>query len=162
VFSISEDLKRLGQQNRMHLSGHGFGALALLLAVVVLGWWARPLAHRALANAKARRRARHAVWLESAAYAWQQIPPQIEGKPAQLSALYLWTRRSRRGLKLTNLGPRLQTFLRACYGRESAKEQALRQIRESLSTLHSQAERNRESVAPALRPLNPVQEKEFP
>ncbi|VVM84301.1 BatD family protein [Pseudomonas fluorescens] len=162
VFSITEDLKKLGQHNRLHLSGHWFGLLALVLAVVALGWFSRPLAHRVYLNWQARRRARHAAWLESADYAWRQIPAQIEGQPAQLSALYLWTRRSRRSLKLTNLGPRLQTFLRACYGREPAKDQALRQINQSLSTLHSQTERNRESVAPALHPLNPVHEKEFP
>jgi hypothetical protein len=162
VFSITEDLKKLGQQNRLHLSGHWFGLLALVLAVVALGWFSRPLVRRAHLMWQARRRARHAAWLESADYAWRQIPAQIEGKPAQLSALYLWTRRSRHGLKLTGLGPRLQTFLRACYGREPDKEQALRQIRESLSTLHSQAERKRESVSSALHPLNPVHEKDFP
>jgi hypothetical protein len=162
VFSITEDLKKLGQQNRLHLSGHWFGLLALVLAVVALGWFSRPLVHRIYLNWQARRRARHAAWLDSADYAWRQIPAQIEGKPTQLSALYLWTRRSRKGLKLTNLGPRLQTFLRACYGREPTKDQALRQIRQSLSTLHNQTERNRESVAPALHPLNPVHEKDFP
>jgi hypothetical protein len=162
VFSITEDLKKLGQQNRLHLSGHGFGVVALLLALVALGWFSRPLAQRAYLGWQARRRARHTARLESADYAWRQIPAQIEGQPAQLSALYLWTRRSRHGLKLTSLGPRLQTFLRACYGREPDKEQALRQIGESLSTLHSQAERNRETVASALHPLNPVHEKDFP
>lgn len=67
-----------------------------------------------------------------------------------------------RGLKPARLGPRLQTFLRACYGREPDKDQALRQIRQSLSTLHSQAGRNRESVSGALHPLNSVDEKDFP
>ncbi|CAI8962174.1 hypothetical protein [Pseudomonas sp. IT-P4] len=162
VFSITEDLKKLGQHDRLHLSGHWFGLLALVLAVVAFGWFSRPLVRRAHLKWQARRRARHTAWLESADYAWRQIPAQIEGKPAQLSALYLWTRRSRHGLKLTGLGPRLQTFLRACYGREPDKEQALRQIGESLSTLHSQAGRNRESVSCALHPLNPVYEKDFP
>ena len=48
------------------------------------------------------------------------------------------------------------------YGREPDKDQALRQIRQSLSTLHSQAGRNRESVSGALHPLNSVHEKDFP
>jgi hypothetical protein len=161
VFSITEDLKKLGQQNRLHLSGHWFGLLTLVLAVVALGWFSRPLVRRAHLKWQVRRHARHAAWLASAEYAWEQIPAQIDGRPAQLSALYLWTRRTRRSLKLTTLGPRLQTFLRACYGREPSKDQAGRQIRESLTTLNSQVERNRESVAPALRPLNPVHEKEF-
>jgi hypothetical protein len=162
VFSITDDLKKLGQQNRLHLSRVVFGLLALLLGVALLVWFARPLVHRAYIGWQARRRARHEAWLASADYAWRQITPQIEGKPAQLSALYLWTRRSRRGLKLTNLGPRLQTFLRACYGRQTTKDQALHQLKESLTTLHSQAEHNKHSVASALRPLNPVHEKDFP
>ena len=162
VFSITEDLKSLGQTHRLHLSGFAFGWLALLSGVALLGWFARPYVHRAYLAWKARREARHSAWLASADYAWQQIPSQLDGKPPQLSALYLWTRRSRKGLKLTGIGPRLQAFLRACYGREPSKDQALHQLKESLTTLHSQAEHNKESVAPALRPLNPVHEKEFP
>ncbi|MFJ2689293.1 hypothetical protein [Pseudomonas sp. NPDC087336] len=162
VFSITEDLKKLGQSQRLHLSGFTFGLLALLLGVALLAWFARPYAHRAHLAWQARRRAREAAWLESSEYAWRQIPPQLEGQPAQLSALYLWTRRRRKGLKLTAFGPRLQAFLRACYGRQPTKDQALLQLRQSLTTLHSQAEHKQESVASALRPLNPVHEKDFP
>jgi hypothetical protein len=162
VFSITEDLKNLGQQGRVHLSGHWLVLLALLVAVTLLGWFARPLVHRAYLQWQARRRARRATWLESADYAWRQIPAQIDGKPAQLSALYLWVRRSRMGLKLTNLGPRLQDLLRACYSRQPTEEQALHHLMQSLATLHSQAKRNTESAAPALRPLNPAHEKDFP
>ncbi|MBV6822943.1 BatD family protein [Pseudomonas sp. PD9R] len=162
VFSITEDLKKLGQTHRLHLSGVALSLLALLLGITLLAWFARPYAHRAYLGWQARRRARHAAWLESADCAWRQIPPQLDAKPPQLSALYLWTRRSHVGLKLTGFGPRLQAFLRACYGRETTKDQALLQLKESLTTLHSQVEHNKESVAPALRPLNPVHEKEFP
>ncbi|MGJ7515365.1 hypothetical protein ACSFE6_13670 [Pseudomonas baetica] len=161
VFSISEDLKKHGQQN-LHLSGFALGLLALLSGAAVLIWLARPLVHRAYLGWQARRRARHLAWLQSADYAWRQIPPQLDGKPPQFSALYLWTRRTRNGLKLTGLGPRLQALLRACYGREPSKDQALQQLKESLTTLHSRVEHNRESIAPALRPLNPVHEKDFP
>ena len=162
VFSITEDLEKLGQQGRVHLSGHWLVLLALLVAVSLLGWFARPLAHRAYLQWQARRRARHAAWLESADYAWRQIPAQIDARPAQLSALYLWARRSRMGLKLTNLGPRLQDLLRACYSRQPTEDRALRQLKQSLATLHSQAKRNTGSAAPALRPLNPAYEKDFP
>ncbi|WP_419710744.1 hypothetical protein [Pseudomonas sp. NFX224] len=161
VFSITEDLKKLGQQNSLHLSGYGLGALALLLCLAGLGWFARPFWQRAHSAWQARRHARHAAWLQSADYAWRQIPSQLDATPAQLSALYLWTRRSRKGLKLTGLGPRLQALLRACYGREPTKDQALHQLKNSLTTLVSQAGHDKESVAPALRPLNPVHEKEF-
>jgi len=162
VFSISEDLKKLGQQRRVHLSGHWFGLLALLLIVVLLGYFARPLVRRAWLEGQARRRARQAAFRQSADYAWQQISPQIEGKPAQLSALYLWTRRSGQGLKLANLGPRLQTLLRACYGRQPTEGQALRQLQQSLATLHSQVEHHKAPAPGALRPLNPVHEKDVP
>jgi hypothetical protein len=140
VFSITEDLKKLTQQGRVHLSGHWLVLLAL----------------------QARRRARHAAWLESADYAWRQIPAQIDGKPAQLSALYLWARRSRMGLKLTNLGPRLQDLLHACYSRQPTEDQALHHLKQSLATLHSQAKRDKASAAPALRPLNPAHAKDVP
>ncbi len=131
----------------------GFALAAQVPAVAI---------HRACLGWQARRHARHATWLESADYAWRQIPPQLDGNPPQMSALYLWTRRTRKGLKLTAFGPRLQALLRACYGREPTKDQALLQLRQSLTTLHSQAEHNKESVARALRPLNPVHEKDFP
>ncbi|MGE8188280.1 hypothetical protein [Pseudomonas sp. NPDC086278] len=162
VFSITEDLKKLGQQSRVHLGGHWLVLSALLLVVVLLGWFARPFVQRAYVAAQTRRRARHAAWLESADYAWRQIPGQIDGKPAQLSALYLWLRRSRMGLKLSDLGPRLQTLLRACYGRTPTEDQALRQLKHSLATLHSQAKHRNAMRPSALRPLNPVHEKDFP
>ena len=53
-------------------------------------------------------------------------------------------------------------FCMRCYGHDPTKDQALHQLNESLTTLHSQAEHNGESVAPASRPLNPGHEKEFP
>jgi hypothetical protein len=146
----------------VHLSGHWLVLLALLVAVTLLGWFARPFVQRAYLQWQARRRARHAAWLESADYAWRQIPAQIDGKPAQLSALYLWARRSRMGLKLTNLGPRLQDLLRACYSRQPTEDQALHHLKQSLATLHSQAKRNSASAAPALHPLNPAHAKDVP
>jgi hypothetical protein len=162
VFSITQDLKKLGQQGRVHLAGHWLLLCALLLVVVLFIWLARPFVQRAYLAGRARQRARRAAWLQSADYAWRQIPAQIDGKPAQLSALYLWARRSRLGLKLGVLGPRLQDLLRSCYSRQSTEDQALRQLKNSLSTLHSQAKRNSPPAAHALRPLNPVQEKDFP
>ncbi|WP_223416653.1 MULTISPECIES: hypothetical protein [unclassified Pseudomonas] len=161
VFSIAEDLKQMGEHSRVHFSRHWLVVL-LLPAVLILGWFARPFMHRACLAVRDRRRARHAAWLQSADYAWRQIPPQINARPAQLSALYLWLKRSRGGLKLSVLGPRLQDLLRACYSRQSTEDQALRQLGQSLSTLHSQARGSNVRTVPALRPLNPVHEKEFP
>jgi len=82
--------------------------------------------------------------------------------PPQLSALYLWLRRSQLGLKLVDAGPRLQGLLRGLYGRQPSTGQTLVQLRESLTTLHSQAAQQHAKPASALRPLNPVHEKDFP
>lgn len=154
VFSIANDLKQLGQQ-RLHLSSQALVTLALLLGTALLAWFSRPLFHRTWLGWQARRRARHAAWLESADYAWKHIAPELEGRAPQLSALYLWTRRRGKGLQLTAMGPRLQAFLRACYGRNPSKDQALQQLGQSLTTLHSQAEHDQQSIASTLRPLNP-------
>jgi hypothetical protein len=162
VFSIADDLKKLGQQSRVHLAGHWLRLSALLMVMALFVWFARPFVHRTCLAAQTRRQARQAAWLESADYAWRQIPRQIDGKPAQLSALYLWLRRSHLGLKLSPLSARLQDLLRACYGRAPTEEQALHELKRSLATLHSQAEQHQTKVVSALRPLNPAHEKDFP
>ncbi len=161
VFSIAEDLKQLGQ-NRLRFSTQWLIWLVALIAIIGVGYLSRPALTRGYRTLQARKQARHAAWLQSADYAWQQINPQLEAKPAQLSALYLWLRRSRMGLKLVDAGPRLQGLLRGLYGREPATEQTLVQLRQSLTTLHSQAEQQHAKPASALRPLNPVHEKDFP
>jgi len=161
VFSIADDLKKLGQQSRVHLSGHWLGLSALLMVVALCAWFALPFVHRAYLAAQTRRQARHAAWLESADYAWRQIPRQIDGKPAQLSALYLWLKRRHLGLKLSVLSPRLQDLLRACYGRAPTEAQALHELKRSLATLQNQAELHPTKVVSALRPLNPAHEKDI-
>ncbi|WP_095191679.1 BatD family protein [Pseudomonas sp. Irchel 3E19] len=161
VFSISEDLKQLGQ-NRLHFSTHRLWWLSLFAAVVGAAYLLRPALIRARKNRQARRQAQQRAWQQSPAFAWQQIDAQLQARPPQLSALYLWLRRSRLGLKLVDAGPRLQGLLRGLYGRQPSTEQTLVQLRESLSTLHSQAEQQQAKPAPALRPLNPVHEKDFP
>ncbi|WIE48266.1 BatD family protein [Pseudomonas sp. GM17] len=161
-FSIAEDLKELGQQSRRHLSGRWLGLAALLFALSALGYFARPFGHRAYVAWQSRRRARQAAWLQSADYAWRQIPAQIAARPAQLSALYLWARRRRMGLELNPLDPRLTDVLRACYGREPSEDQALRQLKQCLAALRNLAGRSKGPAAHALRPLNPVPEKQRP
>ena len=162
VFSITEDLKRLGQNNRLYLSTHWIAWLALLVALAVGGYLGWPALSRARLQWQTRKHARVLAWQQSAESAYQQIPPQLAGKPAQLSAVYLWLRRSGSGLKLVDSGPRLQGLLRGLYGREPTPEQTLGQLRQSLTTLHSQADQQQVRPAPALRPLNPVHEKDFP
>jgi hypothetical protein len=161
VFSISEDLKQLGQ-HRLHFSTRWLLWLTALVALLVCVYLLRPAVTRVHQQWLARRRARQLAWVQSADFAWQQIEPQLTASPAQLSALYLWLRRSRLGLKLVDAGPRLQGLLRGLYGREPAAGQTLVQLRQSLTTLHSQAEQQRHRSTPSLRPLNPVHEKDFP
>lgn len=162
VFSLAEDLRQL-QQNHLHFSSRWLLWLALALAVgLAVGvYLLRPVAVRAHQRWLAHKRAKQLAWQHSPAFAWQQIDPQLQARPAQLTALYLWLRRSRLGLKLAGAGPRLQGLLRGLYGRQSAADQTLVQLRQSLSTLHSQVARQQAKPAPALRPLNPVHEKDF-
>ena len=161
VFSITDDLRQLGRNNQ-HFSTRWLLWLALLAVCIGVGYWLRPALLRARHQWQARKHARQLAWEQSAEFAWQQINPQLQAEPAQLSALYLWLRRSRLGLQLVNAGPRLQGLLRGLYGREPQTAQTLAQLRESLTTLHSQAEQQAHKPASALRPLNPAQEREFP
>lgn len=161
VFSITQDLKQLGQQSRFQLSQHWLVLTLLLLLAAGVGYIAKPWCHRAYVTWHARRQARKAVWFESADYAWRQIPAQLDEHPGQLSALYLWARRSRLGLRLTGLAPGAQELLRHCYSRESRESQALQQFKQSLSTLHDQAGPHKPTPPPALRPLNPSHEKDL-
>ncbi|MCU0070285.1 heme exporter protein CcmD [Pseudomonas koreensis] len=161
VFSITEDLRQLGQNHRLHLSTQGFIWLAVLVALGVIGYLGRPALSRARRQWQERQLARQQAREQSADFAWQQVAGQLAGQPPQLTALYLWLRRCGLGLKLTNAGPRLQGLLRGLYGREPTANPALDQLRQSLSTLQNQAEPQTRS-APALRPLNPVHEKDFP
>ena len=161
VFSISEDLQQLGQ-NHLRLSTRWLLWLTLIAAVLGAGYLLRPALIRARQQWQARRQAQQRAWQQSADFAWQQINAQLQATPAQLSALYLWLRRSRLGLKLVDAGPRLQGLLRGLYGRQPSTGQTLVQLRESLTTLHSQAEQQAHKPASALRPLNPVHERDFP
>jgi hypothetical protein len=161
VFAISDDLRQLGR-NTLHVSTHWLLWLTLLAVCIGAGFWLRPHLLRAHRQWQARRHARQLAWERSPDFAWQQIGPQLQARPAQLSALYLWLRRSRLGLQLVNAGPRLQGLLRSLYGRDPHPEQTLVQLRQSLTTLHSQAAQQQRKPATALRPLNPVQEREFP
>jgi len=161
VFSITEDLQQLGRNNP-HFSTRWLLWLALLAVCIGIGYWLRPALMRARRQWQARKHARQLAWEQSAEFAWQQINPQLQARPAQLSALYLWLRRSRLGLQLVNAGPRLQGLLRGLYGRDPQPAQTLAQLRASLTTLHHQAEQKAHKPASALRPLNPVHERDFP
>lgn len=159
VFSIARDLKQLGQQSRFRLSQHWLVLTVLLLLIAGVVYIAKPWCRRAYLTWQARRQARRAKWLESADYAWRQIPAQLDEHPGQLSALYLWARRSQLGLRLNGLGPRVQDLLRRCYSREPSESQALEQFKQALPTLQDQVAQRKPTEQSALRPLNPGHEK---
>lgn len=160
VFSITEDLKRLGQPTRLQLSQHLLGLLALCALLGLGGYLARPWWQRARQALQRWRHTRRATWEQSPGYAWRQVPGQLE--QGQFGALYLWRKRLQHRLDLASLGPRLQGLLRACYGRQDNRADALRQLRQALPSLARQATPHHRSTAHALRPLNPGQEKDFP
>jgi hypothetical protein len=161
VFSITEDLKQLGR-DQLRFSTRWLLWLTVLVAVISAVYLLRPAFIRFRQRWQARREAKRAAWLQSAEFARQQIDAQLQARPAQLSALYLWLRRSRQGLTLAEAGPRLQGLLRGLYGRQPTTEQTLVQLRQSLTTLQSQTEQQQVKTPSALRPLNPVHEKDFP
>jgi len=170
VFSIADDLKQLGQQARFHVSQQWLGWTCLLIAIGISGFFVRPWWLRGYRLWQHRRSARRTAWLASADYAWQQIPAQLEQDPAQLSALYLWARRSQNSPNLLDLADspqapralRLQRLLRACYGRQP-EPHALQQLREELPKLHEQSTQRAHHICErhGLRPLNPGRNKEF-
>lgn len=161
VFSIAEDLRQLGQRSRVHLSRHWLVLTGVLLLVAGLGYLAKPWCRRAWRALQARRQARHAAWLASADYAWKQIPGQLEGQPPQLSALYLWARRTRPGWRISGLGANVQALLRGCYGQQQGQRTALSHFKQSLSTLQDQTALRNDTHSSALRPLNPSHGKDL-
>jgi len=161
VFSITEELKQLGENRGLHVSIRWLGWMLPMAVLLGLLYVIRPFLTRTCRAWQVRRQAQRLQWLQSADYAWRQIKPQLKGRPPQLSALYQWLRRSRNGLRLGTFNPHLQHILRGRYGRERATDQSIEQLLQTLSTLHSQAERERNNTASALRPLNPVHEKDL-
>ncbi len=162
VFSLREDLKRLGRGNLMHVSRGWLWALGVLLALMLLAYAGQSLPRRLYQAWHRRRQARQQAWQQSPEYAWQHIGAQLSARPPQLSALYLWLRRSRLGLALGAASPDLRPVLRACYGRAAATQAALPTLRLGLTALRNDTRQQRSAPAPALRPLNPAHEKDLP
>jgi len=160
-FSVSEDLQRLGQQTRLHLSRHWLTAGLVLAVLVLLGLLVRrfgPQWRTTWQRWQATRQARHEA---SADYAWHQVPGQLGQRPPQLTALYQWWRRSRGGLRLAAADPDL---LRRCYSASACDNSAPETLMPRLNALHHEtAKHAREVPAPhGLRPLNPEHDKELP
>jgi hypothetical protein len=162
-FSITADLQALGQKTRVHLARHWLLLAGGLIALGLLAWWGRPACQRLFAAWQGRRAQRRARWLASAEYAWQQIPGQLDARPAQLTALYLWARRKQHTLGLLELplpsplAKRLLGFLNARYGSTPALDPALQQCKQELPALLESIEKGHpQPPRPhGLRPLNP-------
>lgn len=171
VFSVVQDLKQLGEATRFHLSEHWLAAASLLIVLGVLGFFARPWWQRGRHFWQGWRSARHLAWFNSADYAWQQIPLQLEHPPSQLSALYLWARRSQQKLGLLELADspqapltlHLQRLLRALYGSKPEGQRALLQLKKELPKLYKRSALHQTQSTRRfhLRPLNPGQKRNF-
>ena len=164
-FSIAEDLQALGQQTRIHIAQHW-----LLLAVLaVLGglaaYWGLPWWRRGMVAWRGWRVRREQAYRQSAAFAWRQVPEQLRGRPAQLGALYLWSRRSQGVRTLGALaaeipGPtaqRLLAFIKSSYGPAAKPAEAITGLQQALPELHRSVQRHQASNPPGheLLPLNP-------
>ncbi|MCY1406795.1 Oxygen tolerance [compost metagenome] len=162
-FSIAADLQALGQRTRLHIARHWLLLAATLLAVGLLGWFARPLYRRLRTAWQGWRARRQARWLASADYAWQLIPGQLDAQPAQLTALYLWARRRQQVLGLQQLPlpepmvQRLLSFFTARFGAAVAKAPALQECKQALPALRQSIEQAQppRPHPRGLHPLNP-------
>lgn len=161
VFSIREDLQRLGQQGRFHLAGHWLAALVLLIGLAVLAFLLRTPGQRAYAAWQHWRAQRRAAWLASPDYAWRHITTELDAQPPRLDSVYRWLRRRYRRLALGDLDPRLPELLRGRYGQAPGDPQALQQLKAALVPLRKHTGHGA-APRPALHPLNPRQEKDFP
>lgn len=163
VFSVTDDLRQLGQHGRLHLSRHWLSAAVLLAAVGLLwlGWrtWGSALLTR-WRHWQAERAARYVA---SADYAWQQVPADLARRPPRFTALYLWVRRSQGGLRLVTPGDAAtQQLLRQCYGPDGNPGAVLAPLKARFAHLHAQVSPRSPTAPPrpGLRPLNPTQNRE--
>ncbi|MBB3105100.1 BatD family protein [Azomonas macrocytogenes] len=166
-FSVTEDLERLSQSTRLHLSRHGLDLAALLLVAWLLWHFGRLQAPRARAAWQRWQAARQAAWLASPEHAWQQVRDQLNGQPPQLGALYLWVRRIQGDSGLLALARRLDPGLAqrllgslgARFGYSSGTSKNLHDFEQPLQSLHKHVKRLRPQSFPChgLRPLNPHQ-----
>ncbi|RJG11074.1 hypothetical protein D3879_15520 [Pseudomonas cavernicola] len=166
-FSIADDLRQLGQQTRVRLSRHWLALAALLLFGGALLYWGRPVLLQGRRVLLAWRETRQQAYLSSATYAWQQVSGELNGQPPQLSALYLWAKRSQGAEGLQHLADdltptlkkQLLGFLESCYGAAPQLQNALQSLRQTLPALHRQVQQQRPQPAAkhGLAPLNPRQ-----
>lgn len=126
-FSITEDLRTLGQRGRVQISDHWLSLVAGVLLLAGLGWGVLSrgsMLRQRLRDWRARRRQR---WLDSPGYAWREARRQGRQTPPRLDALYLWARRTSGKKTLSSAAQqmrhpnadRLLALLKARYGSDS-------------------------------------------
>lgn len=163
-FSITDDLRALGQKTQVRIARHWLLLLIGLVAVGGLAYAARSRGADWLLAWKRWREARRQAWLDSPEYAWQQVRGQLESSPAQLSALYLWTRRMSGCRQMRNYfndisataGKPLLVFFRSRYGRERSEDKT-QELVGNLPALHEAASQRSHAASGSrgLKPLNP-------
>jgi hypothetical protein len=166
-FSIAEDLQALGRDARIHIAQNWL-LLAMLLVLAGLAcYWGRPWWLRARTALRDWRMRRQEAYRQSAEFAWEQVAGQLSSSPAQLGALYLWSRRSLGALTLAGVAnevsqptaQRLLIFLNSSYGSAAQAEQAIGELQQELPKLHKAVNAKQEALTPphGLAPLNPRQ-----
>ncbi|MFV3290343.1 hypothetical protein ACNFBR_16540 [Pseudomonas sp. NY11955] len=93
-FSLSEDLRALGQGAQISIASHWLVLALLALLLGGLGWAGRAWGQGAWLHFKRWRAGRQQAWLNSPGYAWRQARQQCASEPARLDAMYLWLRRA--------------------------------------------------------------------
>jgi hypothetical protein len=154
-FSVTEDLKRLGQHGQTSLGRHG---LAIGLGSISLGlmwYFGIPWARRGWQHFQQHRALRRQRWVASPLYALRKIPEQLHAHPPRLDALYLWVRRQYGATGLGALNDRLPSDTkRLVYGREPHVESALKELERSLPVKQPRSARLHLRIR-GLQPLNP-------
>lgn len=163
-FSISDDLRALGQQARLRVSGHGLLLAVVLLAGGGLLWFGYPWIRHLGVSLRRWQAARRAAWLLSSDYAWQRLRQQLSTRPLQLDGLYLWVRRisGKRtlggfftGASATNENRSLD-LLQNCYASPGNAAQVPPQLLGDLQDVRLQmSKRGTATTRYGLKPLNP-------
>ena len=164
-FSITDDLRALGQKTQVHLAIHWLLLATVLPVVALAGYFGKPWALALAVALKKWREGRRKAWLDSAEFAWRLAGQQLAARPAQLGGLYLWLRRRTGSRELVGLfrqksagqANRLLAFFNARYaaGRQDAGgiaelQRVLPELRQALRQRPEEAQSRQ-----ALKSLNP-------
>lgn len=165
-FSVSEDLRQLGRNTRVHIARHWLllSVLGLLIAAAV--YFGRPYWQQYLQTLRHKRAARQQAWRDSPDYAWQQLQARLNDQTLPLDELYRWLKRDTDENTFigasedlpSHLREQLLTFLNDRYALNppplagvSERKKVLSEIRKLLKQRRSPA-----SVTGQLKPLNPT------